>query len=176
MPGAGPSAAWTCTLAASLVQMVCAVMLRREPDGDGTVAARAARASVLRAGLLELAEQDMLAYQAVLEAATSGQCLHAALAAAADPPLAIAESAAELTMLATQAFGQARGGVRAEAATAAVLAEAVTRAGAAIVDFNLAGEPSDPRRNRARELAAAASSELAQLEGRVRQLAQLEDR
>ena len=154
VPGAGPAAAWTCALAAALVEMVCAVMARREGDQDAARAGHGERAAAIRAAALELAGRDMDAYREVLAARSSADAglRRAALAAAADPPLEIAAAAAELTALAAEAFAAARGGVRGEAATAAVLAEAATRAAAAIVSFNLAGDPGDPRRVRASEL------------------------
>ncbi len=167
VPGAGPVAAWTCALAASLVEMVCAVMIRREADADGARAARSARANAIRVSALALAERDTDAYRVVLAARKQGgaQLLHSALGAAADPPLAIAQAAVDLVELAADAFADARGGVRGEAATAAILAEGVARAAAAIVDFNLAGAPEDPRRARARELVGAARAGRRRVEG-----------
>lgn len=167
VPGAGPSAAWTAALAAALVEMVCAVMIGREGDGSGELAARGARAGALREGALALAGRDMDVYREVIAVRAAGDPgrLGAALAAAADPPLEIARAATELTALAADAFAGARGGVRGEAATAAVLAEASARAAAAIVVFNLAGEPADPRREQARELVAQANAQRARVEG-----------
>jgi formiminotetrahydrofolate cyclodeaminase len=167
VPGAGPAAAWTCALSASLVEMVCAVMIRREPDEDQARSVRSERASALRVGALALAESDMDAYSDVLAARRQGggALLHSALAAAAGPPLAIAEAAAEVAALAADAFADARGGVRGEAATAALLAEGAARGAAGIVAFNLAGEPSDPRCARARELVEAARAARARVEG-----------
>lgn len=167
VPGAGPAAAWTCALAAALVEMVCAVMSRREGDENGELAARGERAAAIRAGALALAGRDMDVYREVLAVRSAGdpELLRAALAAAADPPLLIAEAAAELTALAADAFAGSRGGVRGEAGTAAVLAEASARAAAAIVVFNLAGDRGDPRRDRARELVAQANAQRARVEG-----------
>jgi formiminotetrahydrofolate cyclodeaminase len=166
VPGAGPAAAWTCALAAALVEMVCAVMARIESDEDAVRADRGERAAAIRAAALELAGRDMDAYREVLAARSSGDVglRRAALAAAADPPLEIAAAAAELTALAAEAFATARGGVRGEAAAAAVLAEAVTRVAAAIVTFNLAGDPGDPRRVEAAELTLAAATQRARVE------------
>lgn len=168
VPGAGPAAAWTCALAAALVEMVCAVMARREGDEDAASAGRGERAAAIRAAALVLAERDMDAYREVLAVRSSGEVSlrRAALAAAADPPLEIARAGAELTALAAEAYACARGGVRGEAATAAVLAEAATRAAAAIVIFNLAGDPGDPRRAEAGELAAATAAQRARVEVR----------
>ena len=47
-PGAGPSLAWTCALAAALVEMVSAVTLRQDPGDPSAVEARRERAHVLR--------------------------------------------------------------------------------------------------------------------------------
>lgn len=162
VPGAGPAAALTCGFAAALVEMVCAVTLGQQPANPEAIEARRRRAGELRALAPALAEWDMDAYSGVLaEQARRGESGHAerlraTLAGAADPPVAIVEAAAELTRLAADAFADARGGVRGEAAAAALLAEAVVRIGAAIVDLNLAGSPGDPRRARVRELAQAA--------------------
>jgi formiminotetrahydrofolate cyclodeaminase len=164
-PGAGPSAAWTCALAAALVEMVSAVALRQQPRAAGAVEARRRRAAELRATALELAERDIAVYGDVLAVARRrGEAGHAqrlrdALGAAADPPIAIVAAAAEVTRLAADAAGEARGGIRGEAITAAVLAEAVARAGVSIAELNLAGAPEDPRLGRVRALAQAARAD-----------------
>ena len=85
--------------------------------------------------------------------------LREALGAAAEPPVAIVEVAAEITRLAADAVADARGGIRGEAITAAILAEGVARAGVAIVELNLAGAPDDPRLARVRALARAARAD-----------------
>jgi formiminotetrahydrofolate cyclodeaminase len=165
-PGAGPSAAWTCALAAALVEMVSAVALRKEPVDAAAARARGDRAAALRAAALELADEDVAAYSAVLavlrrrDEPGHGARLRAALSDAADPPLAIVEIAAEVTRLAADAAAEARGAVRGEAKTAAVLAEAAVRAGIPLVDLNLAGAPDDPRRARVLVLAEAACGDL----------------
>jgi formiminotetrahydrofolate cyclodeaminase len=165
-PGAGPSAAWTCALAAALVEMVSAVALRKEPVDAAAAERRRDRAASLRAQALELADRDVAAYTAVLavlrrrDEPGHGTRLRAALSDAADPPLAIVEIAAEVTRLAADAAAEARGGVRGEAMTAAILGEAAVRAGIPLVDLNLAGAREDPRRRRVRELAQAAGADL----------------
>ena len=165
-PGAGPSVAWTCALAAGLVEMVSAVMARKGADDAAATERRRDRAAALRAEALALADRDVAAYTAVLEVGRRrdepghGHRLRAALSAAADPPLAIVELAAEVTRLAADAGADARGGVRGEAMTAAVLGEAAVRAGAPLVDLNLASAPGDPRRARVRALAAEARADL----------------
>jgi formiminotetrahydrofolate cyclodeaminase len=165
-PGAGPSAAWTCALAAALVEMVSAVALRKEPVDATAARARGDRAAALRAAALELADEDVAAYSAVLavlrrrDEPGHGARLRAALSDAADPPLAIVEIATEVTHLAADAAAEARGAVRGEALTAAVLAEAVVRAGIPLVALNLASAPEDSRRTRLHDLAETARAGL----------------
>jgi methenyltetrahydrofolate cyclohydrolase len=166
-PGAGPSAALTCALAAALVEMVSAVALRREPADADEATRRRERAAALRAAALELADQDVIAYTEVLAVLQRrgepghGDRLVAALSRAADPPLAIAETAGEVARLAAEAADAARGAVKGEAMTAAVLAEAVVRTCGPLVDMNLGGAPRDRRRERVREIADAARTDLA---------------
>jgi len=165
-PGAGPSLAWTCALAAALVEMVSAITLSGDPADAAAIAARRDRAAALRAQALELADRDVVAYSGVLAALRRrdepghGGRLRKALSDAADPPLAIMEIAAELSSLAADAASAARGAVRGEAVTAAVLAEAVVRAAAPLVELDLAGARDDPRRARVSELAPVARAGL----------------
>ena len=165
-PGAGPSAACTCALAAALVEMVSGVALAKGSDGASATEQRRDRAAELRAEALDLADRDMAAYTEVLAVLRRrsepghGERLRAALSGAADPPMAVVEIAAELTRLAADAAAEARGAVKGEAMTAAILAEATVRAGLPLVDLNLASAPDDPRRARVRELAEAAGGDL----------------
>jgi methenyltetrahydrofolate cyclohydrolase len=164
-PGAGPSLAWTCALAAGLVEMVSAVSLRHQPQGANAIVQRRERAATLREVALSLAETDAAAYRAVIavqrgrEQAGHAARLRDALHAAADPLVAIVEAAGEVTRLAADAIADARGGVRGEAMTAAVLGAAVVHAGAVLVELNLAGARDDPRLAHVRQLGEAADSE-----------------
>jgi len=170
-PGAGPSAAWTCALAAALVEMVSAVALRKDPPDPGATERRHARAAQLRRRAAELADADSAAYTEVLAVLQRraepghGRRLRDALSDAADPPAALAAVAAEVARLAAEAAEEARGGVRGEAITAAVLAEAVVRAAQAIVELNLAGAAGDPRRAEVDALVAAAEADLRRATG-----------
>ena len=165
-PGAGPSLAWTCALAAALVEMVSGVMLNKEPDDPKALAARRERARGLRVTALSLADLDAEAYRAVLAVQRRSdepghpQRLRQALADAADPLVRIVQTARAVSELATAAVADARGGVRGEAVTALVLAESVCRGGVPLVELNLAGAPDDPRRALVREAATAASIDL----------------
>ena len=165
-PGAGPTLAWTCALAAALVEMVSAVMLRKEPDSPEAFDARRDRAHDLRATALKLADEDAASYAQVLavqrrrDEPGHPQRLRQALADAADPLVRIIETAREVSELAAGAAAEARGGVRGEAITSVVLAESVVRAGVPLVDLNLASDPQDPRRAQVREAASRAADAL----------------
>jgi formiminotetrahydrofolate cyclodeaminase len=158
-PGAGPSLAWTCGLAAGLVEMVSGVSLRQQPADRDAIEQRRQRAAMLRGTALTLAQADSAAYGEVLAAQRRrGEPDHAsrvrdALQAAADPLVAIVEAAAEVTRLAVAAGEAVRGGARGEAIAAAELGRAVVCAGAALVELNLAGARDDPRVARVRALA-----------------------
>lgn len=165
-PGAGPTLAWTCALAAALVEMVSAVTLRKEPESPDAIEARRDRAHALRAAALALADEDAAAYRQVLavqrrrDEPGHPRRLRQALADAADPLVRIIETAREVSELAAGAAEDARGGVRGEAMTAVVLAESVARGGVPLVELNLAGDPQDPRRAQVRETAGRAADAL----------------
>jgi formiminotetrahydrofolate cyclodeaminase len=171
-PGAGPSLAWTCGLAAALVEMVSGISLSQQPVDGSAIEQRQARALALRNRSLALADADADAYQAVLAVQRRrGETGHAdrlreALHAATDPLVSIVETAGEVTGLAADATGQIRGGARGEAKTAAVLAAAVVEAGVPLIELNLAGAPEDPRLARARAIAREACSDRARALGR----------
>jgi formiminotetrahydrofolate cyclodeaminase len=139
-PGGGSTAALACALAAALVEMSAG------PPHE--------RAAALQARALELAEADLDSYAPVLEAQRRGEPLGAALSAAAQVPLDIAAVACEVAELAQAR----RPSLEGDAATAALLAEAATRAAVRLVELNLAGTPDDTRLLTAREYAARAWS------------------
>ena len=165
-PGAGPSLAWTCALAAGLVEMVSVVMLGKEPECPRAIEARRDRARTLRDSALALADLDAAAYRHVLavqrrrDEPGHPQRLRQALADAADPLVRIVETAREVSELAVAAVADARGGVRGEAVTALVLAASVARGGVPLVELNLASAPEDPRRTLVRDAAEAAAGAL----------------
>ena len=156
-------------MAAALLEMTVGTELRREP-GDAPAARRKRdRAAALRAQALALADTDVAAYRAVLDVRREGDLpghaarLAQALSAAADPPVAIAETAAEVTRLAVGAARRARGGVRGEAIAAVLLGEASAAACVSLVELNLGGAPDDPRLERVRALAIAARDDRARI-------------
>jgi formiminotetrahydrofolate cyclodeaminase len=170
-PGAGPSLAFTCGLAAALVEMVSGVSLGQQPIDRCAIEQRRARALVLRTVVLALADADADAYRAVLaverrrDEAGHADRVRETLHAAADPLVSIIETAGEVTRLAADATGQVRGGARGEAKTAAVLGAAVVQAAVALVELNLASAPGDPRLARARAIERGADSDRARAVG-----------
>ena len=163
-PGGGSAAAWTAAIAGALVQMAAAFAVSHADAGRDRLSAVAARAAELRARELELAEQDERSYAPVLaamrlEASDPARAarLTAALATAAEVPLAVAQGAAELCELAAALVRDGSPHLVGDATAAALLAEAATRAAVRLVELNLAQAPGDPRLTAAGELAARAA-------------------
>ena len=127
--------------------------------------AAAERAAALRAQGMRLAEADAAGYAPVLEAVRLPRDtpdrearLHAALGRAADVPLAIAEAAAEVAVLARRVAADGRPALTGDALTGAELAAAAARAAARLVAIDLEHAPEDPRAARARAAAERAAS------------------
>jgi formiminotetrahydrofolate cyclodeaminase len=78
------------------------------------------------------------------------------LSRAADAPLRIAETAADVAELGATLAEEGNPNLRGDAAAAAILSEAAARAAANLVEINLATTETDERIGRARELARAA--------------------
>jgi formiminotetrahydrofolate cyclodeaminase len=159
-PSAGACAAWACALACALVELVAEVTAGRadRPDAHPRMGDLRAAARRLRDEALALGERDVAAYAAVLDAERRGDAdaTRAALSAAADVPLALAEDAAEAAELAAQAAAAGVPAVRGDAIAAARLGAAAAAAAAELVAVNLASRP-DPRIPRARAAAARAA-------------------
>jgi methenyltetrahydrofolate cyclohydrolase len=167
-PGGGSSAAIACALAAALVEMAARLAGGSE---DG-----AERARGLRRHALELAERELTSYGPVLAALrlprddpSREQQLESTLTQASEPPLAIAEAAAETAVLAAQIARASSPSVRGDALTGAVLAEAAGAAAAALVEINLSQRAGDAALDRARAARRRAS------EARARALALASD-
>jgi formiminotetrahydrofolate cyclodeaminase len=155
-PGGGAAAAVGCALGASLVEMAARFAAR-----DDAVE----RAAALRARGLALAEEDLTAYAPVLAALrlppddpARPEALRAAASAAADVPLAIAEAAASVAVLASELADSGRPSLRGDALAGADLAAGAARAAARLVEINLAETPGDPRLARAREAVLRATA------------------
>ena len=155
-PAGGTAAALATTMAAGLVRLVA-----RVSEGWSDAPGVAAQASALGDRSLALADDDHRVYaRAMAELAAPGRDanLGAALRRAAEVPLQIAETAADVTMLAALAAHEGSETVRADAWAAAALAEAATASAARLVHVNLATRPDDDLSTRADEAARAAVS------------------
>ncbi len=142
-PGAGSAAGWVAALAAGLAEMSAGLTTTTASNVLG------ARAAHLRAQALTLAERDRASFAAVVEARRAGGDEGAALAAAADVPIALSELGAELSELAASLAATGNPALEGDATAAALLAEAATRAAARLVELNLAHDAGDERHARA---------------------------
>lgn len=163
VPGAGPAAALVTAAAAALAAMAARSSRESWPDAG----AAAAQADALRARAVKLAREDADALEAYLAArgptaetrrAARDFRLGRALDEAADVPLAIAETACDVAMLAAEVADHCVGDVRPDAASAALLAHGAARSAAHLVEVNLAAGPDDQRVKRAHELVRAAGA------------------
>jgi formiminotetrahydrofolate cyclodeaminase len=155
-PAGGSAAAVAATMAAGLVRLVA-----RVSDGWADAPGVAAQASALGDRALSLADDDHRVYaQAMAELAAPGRdaTLGAALRRAAEVPLHIAETAADVAILAALAAQEGSDTVRADAWAAAALAEAAAVSAARLVHVNLATRPDDDLCARADDASLAAAS------------------
>ena len=155
-PAGGTVAAVAVAMAAGLVAM--AARLAHEWPKAGDVVERA---EALRSRMATLALADEDAYAKVMEALRLPPAspsrdaeVAAALSGAADVPLAIAEAAAEVAVLAALVAQEGNDRLRGDAVVAAELAGAGARGAAELVAINLAGL-DDPRVRRAKDFAVA---------------------
>jgi formiminotetrahydrofolate cyclodeaminase len=140
-----PASGWLAGVSGALAAALVAKVAARSEGWSESAGARA-QALDLRDRLLALAAQDARAYESALAALEGGHTgLARALAAAADVPLAISETAADAALLAAEASERADGHSRADAAAAASLAAGAARASAKLVAVNLAIAPGDER-------------------------------
>jgi formiminotetrahydrofolate cyclodeaminase len=154
-PAGGSVAAVAVAMAAGLVSKA-ARLAHEWPKASDIVE----RAEALRSRMATLALADVDAYAKVIEAlrlpSTSPSRaveVEAALSGAADVPLAVAEAAAEVAMLAALVAQEGNDRLRGDAVMAGELAEAAARGAAELVTINLDGR-DDPRVRRAKDLAA----------------------
>jgi formiminotetrahydrofolate cyclodeaminase len=162
-PGGASAAALTAAFAASLVAMVA----RRSADSWAEAGGVVAQAQALEARTAPLAQQTDEAWEIALEALREradedpgrrNAELEEKLTRAAELPLAIAEAAADVAVLAALAAELGDGTFRSDAAAAALLASAASRAGAHFVAVNLATRPDDEWLVRAERAAEAGTS------------------
>ena len=161
-PASGSVAAFVTAAAAGLLAKVA-----RASKGDWAGAGGiAAQAESLRERVAPIAQLDADEYEAALRARaeageTTGErrdfALGRAYAAAAEPPLRIAEAATDVALLSLDVVQNGEPSLRVDAAAAGMLAAAAARAAAELVAVNLTASAADERVLRARRLAEEAA-------------------
>jgi formiminotetrahydrofolate cyclodeaminase len=155
-----PGSGWVAGVAAALAAALIAKAAVRS-EGWSEAAGARAQALDLRDRLLALAAQDARVYERALTALDErDHRLSGALAKAAEVPLALAETCADVALLGAEAAERADGPARADAAAAASLAAGAARASAKLVAVNLGAVEGDERvaaADRAAEAAADAA-------------------
>ena len=159
MPGAGYCAAVALEMAAGLVAMAARVSRSEWGEARGA----AAQATTLRERIAPLAERNVEAYRTAVaklggEEAGGDDELREALAKAAGVPLEIAEAAVDVAALAAVVAERGDQALRADAVSAAQLAEAAANMAATLVEVNLGTTSSDERVTRVRDLSGSASA------------------
>ncbi len=169
-PGGGSAIAVSVALAASLSSMAARLSTKHLADATGLVE----RAEGLRERVAPLARADAVAYGRVLVAQRAREApyrdgdVRAALSEAADVPLAVAETGAEVASIAARLASDGNPNLEGDALCAVLLADAGVRAAVRLVEINLSGEPGeDGRLERARELVETAASARRSAEGGV---------
>jgi methenyltetrahydrofolate cyclohydrolase len=159
-PAGGAASAVVAATAAALVAMAARVSEDWQ-DAGGILA----QASLLRRRLAQLAQTDSEVYSETLlvlehreeiPAERRDYELGQALARAAQTPLAIAETAADVALLAAETAELADPKLRADAEVATALAAAAAQSAARLVEVNLAALRDDARVAQARTAAEAA--------------------
>jgi methenyltetrahydrofolate cyclohydrolase len=163
VPGSGSALAAALAAAAAVVQMAARVSTDGWPDAAGV----AAQAELLRERAAGLVDEDADAYRRAVEAQAAPAtdpsaerrdfALGRAVAAAAEPPLALVRAAADLAELCAAGCERVSSAVQADVAAAAELAAGVARGAGTLVAVNLTALPGDARVAEAAALAAAAS-------------------
>jgi len=152
-PGAGPLAAQVTASAAELL----AQLARGSTDSWAEAAAVAAQAQLLHDRAAPLGELASRAYEDAVTAVGGDQEVGMAYARAAEPPLRIAEAAADVAALAAHVARNGNPSDRADAVVAGVLAAGSARAAAELVAANLTAPANDERVRRAQLLAEEAA-------------------
>jgi formiminotetrahydrofolate cyclodeaminase len=141
-PGGGVAAAFTAAMAAGLLGMAARFSTKQLIDSAG----RAAQADRLRNQVAALAEQDVEAYQDVLDAFAlpreldpegRREQIRRTLERAAQVPAEIAEAASAIAIESVQLAERGNGNLRGDAFTAAALAAAAARSAAELVRLNV---------------------------------------
>jgi formiminotetrahydrofolate cyclodeaminase len=147
--GGGPLAARVCASAAELLAAIARSSAESWPEGRGV----AAQAESLRARVSPLAELSAAAYERALAAGGDDYEVGSAYASAVEPPLRIAETAADVSALAAHIAAHGDPARRADAVSAGLVAAGCARAAAELVAVNLTVSANDERVLRAERLA-----------------------
>jgi formiminotetrahydrofolate cyclodeaminase len=150
--GGGPLAALVTASAAELLAGIARASRDRWTDGAGV----AAQAESLRDRVTPLADLATQAYEQAIGASGGDYELGRAYARAAEPPLRIAEAAADVTELAVLVAENADPALRADAVAAGLVAAGCARAAAELVAVNLTMSANDERVRRAELIAEGA--------------------
>jgi len=151
--GGGPLAARVTASAAELLAQIARASGDTWPEAAGV----AAQAESLHDRAAPLAEIAARAYDEALGAGGGDYELGRAYAQAAEPPLRIAEAAADVAELAALIAAQCDPARRADAVVAGLLAAAAARAAAELVAVNLTMSANDERARRALAIAEGAA-------------------
>jgi formiminotetrahydrofolate cyclodeaminase len=161
-PAAGVASALAAAAAAALVELTAGLAADRVQadggaggQGEARLRTLVDRSAELRRRLLATADDDARAYAEVIGAREAAARARA-LSRASEPPLVIAEAAAEIAEAAAEAARAGSWAFTADAVVAGSLAAAAARGGAELVAADLAGQPGDPRIARARAAAERA--------------------
>jgi formiminotetrahydrofolate cyclodeaminase len=169
-PGGGSVAAFVTEMAASLAAMA-ARFARGHWDG---AAGALAQAESLRHRAAPLAAEDAVAYENVLTAMRMPKQLESevrntligeTLSRAADIPLQIAETAADVSELACEIAVRGNPNLRGDAAAAALLASSAVRVASNLVEINLSTVEGEERVARARALVRSSEQAAARAVG-----------
>ena len=151
--GGGPLAAVVVASAAGLLARVARASTETWPQAAGA----AAQAESLRDRVEPLADLAFRAYAEAISSSGGDYEVGRAYARAAEPPLRIAEAAADVAALAAEVAQQCDPALRPDAVVAGLLAAGSARAAAELVAVNLTAAADDERVRRANALAEEAA-------------------
>lgn len=154
-PAAGVATALTCAEAAALVELTAVLAANRiaseNPETEGHLRELGRRAGRSRERALAAANDDADAYARVADAGDASARAQA-LERASEPPLAVAEAAAEVAESGAEIAAAGDWPFTADAVVAARLAAAAATGALELVSANFGGR-DDPRLSRARKAA-----------------------
>ncbi|CAB4346411.1 unannotated protein [freshwater metagenome] len=154
-PAAGLVAAVVCGQAAALLELTATLAAARLDDGE-PMSLLAKRAGSFRSTSMAAAELEMTAYSEAIDAGDMGF--------AADAPLSIAETAAQVAEGAAAVAGAGSWPFTPDAVAAVLLAGSAASVASLIVAANLNGMTDDPRFARANAALASANAARAKVE------------